>query len=33
VLISLALDESGIKKPVTLHDRIPNPGNSAAIAA
>ena len=28
VLISLALDESGITKPVLLHDGIPNPGNS-----
>jgi hypothetical protein len=25
VLISLALDESGLKKPVMLHDGIPNP--------
>jgi 8-oxo-dGTP diphosphatase len=33
VLISLALDESGITKPVLLHDGIPNPGNSGAIGA
>jgi 8-oxo-dGTP diphosphatase len=28
VLIALALDESGITKPVLLPDGIPNPGNS-----